>query len=284
MEEWKGKARALQHTLDDLKHKYHDLQKEHKEGGVKLEECRNQVKRCKVEIQTKKQQLHQAEIENSELKRRLMDAQKYKDQLKEVRNAITKQEYQAEKLQDKLEVLVDDVATCKLDLLNAEVVTKADHGRDTKMDLSMEMWIVHNKTEKYETTISYTYPTEAPASYKQEYHKCLISYYGITNETCWYDSNSESVEAEEHDTLGKHKIEAHWKYFTLDVKDQYECDKASHLHYEFLLHRCKPKHYLPVLSVFRPNAEDKELATKIYPKPNIPQPHNHTTTQPHNHT
>ena len=30
MEEWKGKARALQHTLDDLKHKYHDLQKEHK--------------------------------------------------------------------------------------------------------------------------------------------------------------------------------------------------------------------------------------------------------------
>ena len=52
-----------------------------------------------------------------------MDAQKYKDQLKEVRNAITKQEYQAEKLHDKLEVLVDDVATCKLDLLNAEVVS-----------------------------------------------------------------------------------------------------------------------------------------------------------------
>ena len=52
-----------------------------------------------------------------------MDAQKYKDQLKEVRNAITKQEYQAEKLHDKLEVIVDDVATCKLDLLNAEVVS-----------------------------------------------------------------------------------------------------------------------------------------------------------------
>ena len=93
------------------------------EGEVKLGECRNEAKRCKVEIQAKKTQLHQAEVENSELKRRLMDAQKYKDQLKEVRNAITKQEYQAEKLQDKLEVLVDDVATCKLDLLNAEVVS-----------------------------------------------------------------------------------------------------------------------------------------------------------------
>ena len=61
-------------------------------------------------------------MENSELKRRLMDAQKYKDQLKEVRSDITKQEYQAEKLQDKLEVLVDDVATCKLDLINAGIV------------------------------------------------------------------------------------------------------------------------------------------------------------------
>ena len=61
-------------------------------------------------------------MENSELKRRLMDAQKYKDQLKEVRSDITKQEYQAEKLQDKLEILVDDVATCKLDLINAGIV------------------------------------------------------------------------------------------------------------------------------------------------------------------
>merc|ERR1712136_202621 len=69
----------------------------------------------------------------------------YKDQLKEVRNAITKQEYQAEKLQDKLEVLVDDVATCKLDLLNAEVVSTADHGRDTKMDL---VWKCGSSTTK----------------------------------------------------------------------------------------------------------------------------------------
>jgi len=168
MEEWKGKARELQHALDDLKHRYHDLEKEHKEGEVKLGECRNEAKRCKVEIQAKKTQLHQAKVENSELKRRLMDAQKYKDQLKEVRNAITKQEYQAEKLHDKLEIIVDDVATCKLDLLNAEVVSKPDHGRDTKMDLSMEMWIIHNKTkEALETTVEYTYATEAPEAKKR---------------------------------------------------------------------------------------------------------------------
>ena len=52
-----------------------------------------------------------------------------------------------------------------------------------------------------------------------------------------YNSKTESAEADYTDTLGKHQVEAHWKYFTIDVKDQYECDKASHLHYEFLVNR-----------------------------------------------
>ena len=82
----------------------------------------------------------------------------------------------------------------------------------------------------------------------------------------------ESAEADYGDTLGEHLIEAHWKYFTIEVKDQYECDDAAHMHYEFLLHRCQPKHYLPVLSVFRPDENSDELDTHIYPKPNIPQP------------
>ena len=53
------------------------------------------------------------------------------------------------------------------------------------------------------------------------------------------------------------------------------------MHYEFLLHRCKPKHYLPVLSVFRPttvaamSGPPKELTSHIYPKPNLPQPGGH---------
>ena len=56
------------------------------------------------------------------------------------------------------------------------------------------------------------------------------------------------------------------------MKDAYECDRAAKTHYEFLLNRCSPKHYLPVMSVFRPNKQAKELTTHIYPKPNVPQP------------
>ena len=52
---------------------------------------------------------------------------------------------------------------------------------------------------------------------KKRMAKCLISYYGITNETCWYPSKIESVEADYADTLGEHLVEAHWKYFTIGM-------------------------------------------------------------------
>ena len=42
--------------------------------------------------------------------------------------------------------------------------------------------------------------------FKHEKSKCLISYYGATNETCWYKSNTESIEADFQDTLGEHQV------------------------------------------------------------------------------
>lgn len=272
MEEWKTKARTLQSQLDELKSKYHDLEREHKEMGEKQKECKSEKQRCKIETERLNKKIHDLEAINSELKRRLMDAEKYKDQLKEATEKITKLEFVVEKLTDKLEIIKDDVSQCKLDMLNANSVQEQERVKDTHMDLNMEMWITHNKSQATYYTHKYTYPTTTYPSYKKYAAKCLVSYYGITNETCWYNSKRESGEADYADTLGQHLVEAHWKYFTIDVKDQYECDKAAQLHYEFLLNRCQPKHYLPVLSMYRPDETTPELDTHIYPKTNIPQP------------
>ncbi len=81
--------------------------------------------------------------------------------------------------------------------------------------------------------------------------RCLVTYYGYTNETCWYETRGDEKEAGYSGALGHHLVEAHWKYFTVDVKDQYECDRRAQRHYEFLLKRCSPRHYLPVVSVYR---------------------------------
>lgn len=61
---------------------------------------------------------------------------------------------------------------------------ETQYKKDTHVDLSMDMWIVHNKSKVEYSTYAYTYPTTyAPVKYEQA--KCLISYYGYTNETCW---------------------------------------------------------------------------------------------------
>ena len=50
-----------------------------------------------------------------------------------------------DKLQDKLDLIKDEVAECKIDLLNKRQM--AINYKDTKMDLSMDMLIVHNRSD-----------------------------------------------------------------------------------------------------------------------------------------
>merc|ERR1712212_383183 len=208
--------------------------------------------------------------ENDELKRRIVETIHTKEQLKDMKERKGKLSTKLEKLQDQLQDVRDSVAEARIKLLaknfkydNDELETK-----DTHVDLSMEMFITHNKTTLYKPTYKpFYYTTEK--YYEEEENlkpKCLISYYGVTNETCWYETDGEKSEDVYVDALGHHLVEAHWKYFTIEVNNQYECDKASHLHYEFLLNRCSPKHHLPVLSVYRPNKDAKELGTHVYPK------------------
>nr|AVA26901.1 mucin-like spermatophore wall protein 1 [Lepeophtheirus salmonis] len=274
IETWKGKARELQAELDELRTKYHDLQAEHKEGGEKLKECFSDKSRCLSENDRLKKKIHDEEAENSEIKRRLLEAAKYKEQLKEVKFAIAKFEYKVEKLQENLEKVKEKLSDCRLDLMFFEHKEVIEDSKDTKVDMNMEMWIIHNKSNsKHEETLFTMPTTEKPkeTNIKKE-AKCLITYYGYTNESCWYQTKGQSSEYEYADSMGHHLVEAHWKYFTIDVANQYDCDRAAQLHYEFLLNRCSPKHYLPVMSVYRPNGQLKELPTHIYPKPNIPQP------------
>ncbi len=102
---------------------------------------------------------------------------------------IGKLDFKLEKLRDKAEELRDKVAECKLELISARAhddEAAADY-KDTHVDLSMEMWILHNKTTPMPTTtsVTYSYTTTTYAPPKQEKGSCLLTYYGYTNETCW---------------------------------------------------------------------------------------------------
>lgn len=202
MESWKTKARELQSQLDELKSNYRDLEQEHKDMAQKQVQCDADVENCHKEIERLKSKIHDLELEESDLKRRLNAAQRYKESLKNAKDKQTKLEFTLEKLADKLEFFKDDLDSCKIDLMAATNVHDDHSYKDTHLDLGMEMWITHNRSEYEYSTVKYTIPSTYYVAPKK-LSKCLISYYGITNETCWYPSKIESGEADFQDTLGK---------------------------------------------------------------------------------
>ena len=274
MEEWRAKARDLQVELDELRTKYHDLQNEDHELQLKNTQLKTDINVIKKENEGMEQRIQKIIQENDDLKKRILEYEHIKEKLVERREAKAKLEGKLDRLEGYLDNLKDDLAEQRINNLKNSVPDADDKeidSKDTHVDLSMEMYIVHNKTTLYKPTYSpIYYTTEQTYTKAQEYQaKCLISYYGYTNETCWYESEGERSEDNYVDALGHHLVEAHWKYFTIDVTDQAECDKAAHLHYEFLINRCSPKHFLPVMSVFRPFAGSKNLGTHFYPKMNV---------------
>ena len=66
---------------------------------------------------------------------------------------IGKLEYKVEKLRDKAEAVADHVADCRLELIGVKFHDEAEarNYRDTHIDLSMEMRILHNKSRDYES-------------------------------------------------------------------------------------------------------------------------------------
>jgi len=269
IEEWKTKSRELQVQLDELKAKYHDLQTEDRELTLKNDQLTSEINVIEKENEGIRKQIEQLTRENEELNRRIVEAEHTKEKIVDLKESKGKLNEKLEAIQEKLQDVRDSLAEARIQNLakGMSIDEKEYENKDTHVDLSMEMFITHNKTVLYKPTYKPVYYTTEKYYEKEETSaQCLISYYGVTNETCWYETDGEQSEDNYVDALGHHIVEAHWKYFTIDVKDQYECDKASHLHYEFLINRCSPKHYLPVLSVFRPSADSKDLGTHVYPK------------------
>merc|ERR1711970_430781 len=272
IEEWKTKARDLQTQLDELKAKFHDPQSEEHELALKSTQLTNDVNVLSKENEGIEMKTEKLARENEELRRRITESEHMKEKVELLRADKNHVETKLDRMKEYLEKLKDDLAEERIKNLKAKIpeADKAIDLKDTHVDLSMEMFITHNKTNLYKPTYAPIYYSTEKPYYAEHYDqaKCLISYYGVTNETCWYETEGERSEDAYVDALGHHLVEAHWKYFTIDVKDQAECDKASHLHYEFLINRCSPKHYLPVLSIFRPSEEEKECGTHVYPKVN----------------
>merc|ERR1711862_270163 len=180
IEEWKTKARDLQVQIDEVKTKYHDVQTEEHEYQVKISQLKidiNVLKKKKKGIEKKAMKVTR---ENEELSRRIVESEHTKEKLKDVKAEKIKLEAKLERKLEYLEKLKDQLAEQRIQNLKNSIPKEEDNveSKDTHVDLSMEMFITHNKTELYKPTYAPVYySTDAPY-YKKPYEdKASVSYH-----------------------------------------------------------------------------------------------------------
>jgi len=170
VKEWKMKSNKMQMDLNQLRGQYKQLEVQVREERSQLEEQQKLKEENMAEQARLQQKLYDIKAENRDLKSKLMDAERYKEELREhmhhigiFKNKITAVNLDITKTKN-------DLNQCKIDGLQATAAIS--HGpkinKDTKVNLDMNMWITHNITQE-EGETQYYKPIqygEDPSYYK----------------------------------------------------------------------------------------------------------------------
>lgn len=182
LDDWKSKASKLRSEVDGLQAKYIQLEKEHASMKKDMAGCDKKRTSCEKEKATLESQISRFSVSNRELKAQLLDAEAYKLKVEKAGERLRALENSVTKAGDDIKKNKDELAHCRIDILNAKNKKTPKFLRDTHVNLDMQMWITHNETkdEYY-----------APGTYKPEYKPPVyptqrIFYEPHTTKTTYY--------------------------------------------------------------------------------------------------
>jgi len=177
MEDWKQKSNKMQMELNELKAQYKEM-----ENKVEAAKEKNTILTSQKEEASSKQirlnaKLDDLTTENRNLKSALLEAERYREEFREIAEIIGL-------FKKKISDVNNDIKRTKEDLQKARMEGAMPKSKkkppkfdkDTKVNLDMSMWIVHNYTKeeqeefKPQVEIQYVEPYHPPAYEPQEYH------------------------------------------------------------------------------------------------------------------
>jgi len=174
VKEWKMKSNKMQMELNQLKGQYKQLEVVVKEERATLDQCQKSKEENMAEQARLSQKLYDIKSENRDLKSKLLNAERYKEELREHMEHIAIFKGKIADVNRDITKTKNDLNQCKIDGLQttARIGGKPKINKDTKVNLDMNMWITHNITQeqgeaKYYKPIQYGpdpshYPTPAP--------------------------------------------------------------------------------------------------------------------------
>merc|ERR1712215_172198 len=176
MEDWKTKSNKMQMELNELQAQYKEM-----ENKVKVsKETHQTLLRTKEDLTLKQQRLtaklDQLTLDNRNLKSSLLDAERYKEEFREISEIIELLKKNMRDVQIEIEKTKEVLQRERLEgAMPKAKYHPPKYNKDTKVNLDMSMWITHNiskeESEPYEPKVKYyeetTYKAyEPPATYK----------------------------------------------------------------------------------------------------------------------
>ena len=137
---------------------------------------------CEKEKARLQSQISKFDVANRELKGQLLDAEAYKLKVEKASERLRALRSQVLKAAEDIKTNKDDLAHCRIDILNAKNKHSPKYLRDTHVNLDMQMWITHNETKEQ----NYYPGTYKPAYKPPVYPTQRIYYEPYTTKTTYY--------------------------------------------------------------------------------------------------
>merc|ERR1719430_1099155 len=148
-DDWKTKTNKLQMELNQLKAQYKGMEIKARASKAKNAELNKKKDELAKKQATLTSQFTQLAAENRDLKTTLLDAERYKEELRDLIQVVTEIENKISGTRSELDKAKEELRKARIELAMPKgKYGKPRYNKDTKVNLDMSMWITHNVTKE----------------------------------------------------------------------------------------------------------------------------------------
>jgi len=173
LDDWKSKTSKMQEELAKVQAEYREMERKVEESREMNQNLVNTKETLNQEQQTLTEKLENLLADNKNLKTSLLDSERYREEFREISEYIAMLKRRQKELEDMIKRTKEDLNKARMEGVMPKTKYYAPKfNKDTKVNLDMSMWIVHNiskeERQPYKPELKpYQEPYQEP--YKEPY-------------------------------------------------------------------------------------------------------------------
>jgi len=148
VEDWKARSNKMQIELNQLKAQLKGMEIQVRASKIKNEDMLKKKEELLAEQIRLSSQLDELKTGNRNLKTELLDAERYKEELKSLQAIVSSLNDKIQRTKDDLSKTREELRKSRLEAAIPKIKSRPKINKDTKVNLDMSMWIIHNITKE----------------------------------------------------------------------------------------------------------------------------------------